>query len=103
MAAISTKDFILHAMTALSSSFLVLLRELTKYQPIVAKMRDLGYTCKMVVLIFGSLGHVHKLWVSVLRLAGLSKRQSKQLAKFCSVSAVIGSLAVWRRRCFLYP
>ena len=79
------------------------LDKLTKYQPIVAKMRDLGYTCKMVVLIFGSLGHVHKLSVSGLRLAGLSKRQSKQLAKFCSVSAAIGSLAVWRRRCFLYP
>jgi len=52
------------------------LDKLTKYQPIVAKMRDLGYTCKMVVLIFGSLGHVHKLSVSGLRLAGLSKRQS---------------------------
>src|SRR4029434_9291172 len=32
-------------------------------------------------------------------LAGLGKSQFKQLAKFCSVSAAIGSLAVWRRGC----
>ena len=32
-----------------------------KYQPILAKLSDLGYQCKLVVLIFGSLGHVHNL------------------------------------------
>ena len=31
------------------------------YQPILAKLSDLGYQCKLVVLIFGSLGHVHNL------------------------------------------
>ena len=77
--------------------------KILKYQPILAKLSDLGYQCKLVVLIFGSLGLVHNLVFSGLRLAGLSSRKSKQLAKFCSISAVIGSLAVWRRRCFFVP
>ena len=77
--------------------------KITKYQPITSRISDLGYTCKLIGLIFGSLGHVHKLMVSGLRLAGLPKTKCKQLAKFCSISATIGSLAVWRRRCFMYP
>ena len=77
--------------------------KILKYQPILEILRDLGYQCKLIVFIFGSLGHVHNRVFSGLRLAGLSSRKSKQLAKFCSISAVIGSLAVWRRRCFLYP
>ena len=70
-------------------------------KPLLAKISDLG--CEFVALIFGSLGHVHKLTISGLRLAGLPKGKSKQLAKFCSISAVIGSLAVWHKRCFMYP
>ena len=77
--------------------------KIVKYQPILEILRDLGYQCKLIVFIFGSLRHVHNRVFSGLRLAGLSSRKSKQLAKFCSISAVIGSLAVWRRRCFLYP
>ena len=77
--------------------------KIMKYQPILSKLSELGYQSKLVVLIFGSLGHVHHLVFTGLRLAGLSSRTSKQLSKFCSISAVTGSLAVWRRRCFLYP
>ena len=44
--------------------------KIMKYQPIWAKLNDLGYQCKLVVLIFGSLGHVHNLVFSGLRLAG---------------------------------
>lgn len=51
---------------------------MTKYQPLLAKISDLGYACKFVALIFGSLGHVHKLTISGLRLAGLPKGKSKQ-------------------------
>ena len=77
--------------------------KIMKWQPSLAKLSDLGYQCKLVVLIFGSLGHVHNLVFGGLRLAGLSSRKTKQLPKFCSISADIGSLAVWRRRCFSYP
>ena len=37
------------------------------------------------------MGHVHKLVVRGLQIAGLLKRRAKQLAKYCSVSAIIGS------------
>ena len=71
--------------------------KITKYQPISTRIRDLCYECKLIVSIFGSLGQVHKLTVSGLGLAGLSKTRGKKLAKFCSISATIGSLAVWHR------
>ena len=75
---------------------------ITTYYGVVT-IFQLGYRCKLLVFIFGSLGHVHKLVVRGLQMAGLSKRRAKQLAKYCSVSAIIGSRSIWRRRCFLYP
>ena len=53
--------------------------KIVKYQPILEILRDLGYQCKLIVFIFGSLGHVHNRVFGGLRLA------------------------VWLRRCFLYP
>ena len=74
-----------------------------KYHQLEQTISQLGYRCKLLVFIFGSLGHVHRLVVRGLQMAGLSKRRAKQLAKYCSVSAIIGSRSIWRRRCFLYP
>jgi hypothetical protein len=42
---------------------------------------------------FGSLGHVHRLAVRVLQIVGLPKTKAKLLARYSSVSAVVGSLA----------
>ena len=77
--------------------------KILKYQQLEQAITQLGYKCKLLVFIFGSLGHVHKLVVRGLQMAGLSKRRAKQLAKYCSVSAIIGSRSIWRRRCYLYP
>ena len=77
--------------------------KMLKYLQLTQTISQLGYKCKLLVFIFGSLGHVHKLVVRGLQMAGLSKRRAKQLAKYCSVSAIIGSRSIWRRRCFLYP
>ena len=74
-----------------------------KYQPLLETITSLGYTCRYSVLILGSLGHVHKCTTRGLQIAGLSRSKAKQIAKYCSVSAIIGSLAVWRRRCYVYP
>ena len=79
------------------------LTKLLKYQQLKLTISQLDYRCELVVLIFGSLGHVHKLVVRGLQIAGLTKRKAKQLAKYCSISAIIGSRSIWRRRCFLYP
>ena len=74
-----------------------------KYQPLLETITSFGYTCRYSVLIFGSLGHVHKCTMRGLQITGLTRTRAKQTAKYCSVSAVIGSLAVWRRRCYVYP
>ena len=77
--------------------------KMLKYQPLTHALTVGGYSTKLVVLIYGSLGHVHRLCVRGLQIAGLNKKNSKQIAKYCSVSAIIGSLHIWRRRCHLYP
>ena len=79
------------------------LTKMLKYQQLKQTISQLGYKCTLLGFIFGSLGHVHKLVVRGLQIAGLSKRKAKQLARYCSISAIIGSRSVWRRRCFLYP
>lgn len=77
--------------------------KLVKYQPLLERIHQLGYECRLIVLVFGSLGHVHKNVVRGLQMGGLQKKMAKSLAKFCSVSATIGSMQIWRRRCFVYP
>ena len=79
------------------------LTKVLKYNQLEQTIAQLGYRCKLLVFIFGSLGHVHKLVVRGLQMAGLTKRRAKQLARYCSVSAIIGSRSIWRRRCYLYP
>ena len=73
---------------------------LLKYQPLVSSLDSLGYRCKLVALIVGRLGHVHRLTVCGLQIAGLPKTKEKQLAWYCSVSAVMGSLAVGEQGAF---
>ena len=76
--------------------------KMLKYQPLIHALTIGGYSTKLVGLIYGSLGHVHRLCVRGLQIAGLNKKISKQISKYCSVSAII-TLHVWRRRCHLYP
>ena len=77
--------------------------KLLKYQPLANSITNLGFNCTLIILIFGTLGHVHKLVLRGLQCCGLTKPNAKRLAKYCSISATIGSLATWRRRCNVYP
>ena len=79
------------------------LTKVVKYQQLKDVIAQNGYQCRLIVFIFGSLGNVHRLVVRGLQMVGMPKSKAKALAKFCSVSAVIGSRHIWRRRCFLYP
>ena len=58
--------------------------KILKYQQLEQAISQLGYRCKLLVFIFGSLGHAHKFVVRGLQMAGLSKIRAKQLAKYCS-------------------
>ena len=72
-----------------------------KYYPLCSEINSLGFNTKVIVLIIGSLGHVHCKFVSGLINIGINKKEAKMLAKFCSISAVIGSSKVWKTRCRL--
>ena len=69
-----------------------------KYIPLCLQLREAGFSTKVVVLVIGSLGTVHQHVVPGLTLIGLSRRTSKSLAKYLSVSTMIGSRRVWARR-----
>ena len=77
-------------------------KKLVKYNPVVQQKSGLGYKSQYLVLIFGSLGHMHRLDIRGLRVVGFTKARVKQLAKYCSISSIIGSCHIWRRRC-VYP
>ena len=70
-----------------------------KYLPLSQKISDLGYSCKIIVLIVGSLGSVHSRFASGLKLAGFCNARAKAIARYCSVSAMIGSRIIWKQRC----
>ena len=70
-----------------------------KYYPLCREIGELGYTTSIVILIIGSLGSVHSKFVPGLLLNNVNKTESKYLAEYCSVSAVIGSYRVWLARC----
>ena len=47
------------------------LTKMLKYHQLEQTISQLGYRCKLLVFIFGSLGHVHKLVVRGLQMAAL--------------------------------
>jgi hypothetical protein len=70
-----------------------------KYLPLCLEINSLGYACRTVVVIIGSLGNVHMKVVPGLRILGMPSYSAKWLAKYLSVSAMIGSSRVWQKRC----
>ena len=79
------------------------LTKLVKYQSLVREISGSGYKCQFLVFISGSLGHVHTLVTRGPRIVGFSKMKPKQLARYCSISSIIGSGHIWRRRCCVHP
>ena len=72
-----------------------------KYYPLCMEINELGFSTKIIVLVIGSLGHVHCKFISGLTKIGINKKEAKMLTKYCSISAVIGSSKVWKTRCRL--
>ena len=70
-----------------------------KYLPLCQSIHDLGYECKILVFIVGSLGSVHPRFISGLKLAGIPPRRGRGISKYCSISAAVGSRMAWKRRC----
>ena len=72
-----------------------------KYFPLSQEINALGYRTEIVVLIIGSLGNVHNKFVSGLLKNNINKSEAKYLAKYCSTSAMLGSMFAWKKRCRL--
>ena len=70
-----------------------------KYLPLCQRISDIGFNCRIIVLIVGSTGSVHKKFVSGLCMAGLTPARARAIAKYCSISAAIGSKIIWKQRC----
>ena len=70
-----------------------------KYFPLTRELDEIGFRLTIVVLIIGSLGNVHSRFVSGLKKIGLKQSSAKYLAKYCSISAIIGSHKIWKQRC----
>ena len=73
-------------------------QKFNKYMPLCLALSEAGFSTKIIVLVLGSLGHVHRRFISGLKLLGISSQQSKALAQYTSNSAMIGSRRVWERR-----
>ena len=74
-----------------------------KYFPLCNEINELGYYTEIVVLVLGSLGHVHNKFASGLIKNNISKSEAKFLTRYCSVSAIMGSYFSWKQRCRLSP
>ena len=61
------------------------LTKLVNYNPLVQQIPGLGYKSQYLVVIFSSLGHVHRPVIRGLRMVGFTKARAKQLVKHCSI------------------
>ena len=69
------------------------------YQPLNELISlDTNYSCKTIIIIIGSLGCIHKRVTTGFKRLGFSSRKSKSIAKYLSISAMIGSNIVWKMR-----
>lgn len=69
-----------------------------KYSPLCLAFITSGYTCTIIVITVGSLGHVHHRVVPGLKKLGFRKRTATAISKYCSTSCVIGSFLIWQNR-----
>ena len=72
-----------------------------KYFPLTLEISQFDFTAEVIVLVIGSCGLVHRNFVSGLAKCNVPKYEAKFLAKFCSISSIIGSYRIWKRRCKL--
>ena len=73
--------------------------KVNKYLPLCQRISGEGLQCKIVVIIVGSSGLIHKRVRPGLKLLGLPSKVATAAAKYLSVSSMIGSNIIWKSRC----
>ena len=72
--------------------------KVTRYQELCDYLERNGFSVKLVVLCFGSLGCVkNDVWKG-LRNFCQNKENVKNVMKWCSISCIIGGNCIWRNR-----
>ena len=69
-----------------------------KYIELCNTCNELGYHTRIIVLIIGPLGLVHRKFVNGLKVMGFTTSKAKAIAKYVSASAQIGSYLCWFSR-----
>ena len=72
--------------------------KIRRYDNLVNCLERNGYSTKLFVMCFGSLGSVRKDNWKVLRKFTADKTYIKNVLKWCSISNIIGSNYIWRHR-----
>ena len=73
-----------------------------KYSPLASEIENLGFATDVIVLILGSLGSVHNRFVSGLLMCALPRQDALFLTRYLSISSIIGSFRIWKKRCQLH-
>ena len=73
-----------------------------KYAPLASEIEELGFSTQIIILIIGSLGNVHQNFVSGLMMCALPRYDAVFLTKYLSISSIIGSFRIWKKRCQLH-
>ena len=71
-----------------------------KYMPLCLALEGAGFSTKVIVLVLGSLGHVHRRFITGLQMLGIGTQRAKTLTRYLATSVMIGSRRVWERRGF---
>ena len=74
-----------------------------KYFPLSMEINQMGFNTRVIVLIVGSLGHIHKNFSKGLLQLNIRKYEIRGLCKYLSNSAIFSSHHIWKRRCKLHP
>ena len=70
-----------------------------KYFPLAQEINNLGFRTEIIVLLIGSMGSIHTKFINGLMKNNLNRTESNCLARYCSISACIGSFRVWKKKC----
>ena len=69
-----------------------------RYTPLISLLCEKGYTTKLIIMCFGSLGTIEKSIFNSLLTFRRDKTLIKDLIKWCSISVIIAANYIWRYR-----
>ena len=69
-----------------------------RYTPLITLLHEKGYSAKLIIMCFGSLGTIEKSIYNSLLIFNRDKTLVKDVIKWCSISVLIAANYIWRYR-----